>query len=237
MWLNGTSDLIGRLKKKGAKRIALQFPEGLKRQAITVVAALKDAGFEVIVSGDPCYGACDLALDTLSYADVLVHFGHAPVDEQPQVIFEPWAVAFDVTVLKNALPFLRGTTLGLVTTVQHVGLIPAMLTFLQSRGITCIVGEGSRRTPFPAQVLGCSFAAARASGPDEILFVGTGLFHPTGIAIATRARVIALDPLTGTAPEVTGDTLMRRRFAVMEKARGARTVGIIVSTKSGQKRA
>jgi 2-(3-amino-3-carboxypropyl)histidine synthase len=29
---------------------------------------------------------------------------------------------------------------------------------------------------------------------------------------------------------------MRRRFAVMEKARGARTVGIIVSTKSGQKR-
>ncbi len=67
MWLNGTSDLIERLKKKGAKRIALQFPEGLKRQSIPVVAALKDAGFEVIVSGDPCYGACDLALDTLSY--------------------------------------------------------------------------------------------------------------------------------------------------------------------------
>jgi len=236
MLLNDISDLIERLKKRGARRIALQFPEGLKRRSAEMVAALKEAGFEVVVSGDPCYGACDLALETLGSSDVLVHFGHAPVDEQPQVIFEPWAVAFDVTVLKNALPFLRGTPIGLVTTVQHVGLIPAMITYLQSRGISCTVGEGSRRTPFPGQVLGCSFAAARASGADEILFVGTGLFHPTGIAIATRARVIALDPLSGTAQEVRGDTLMRRRFAVMEKARGARTVGIIVCTKSGQKR-
>ncbi|HET6580297.1 MAG TPA: diphthamide biosynthesis enzyme Dph2 [Methanoregula sp.] len=236
MLLNDISDLIERLKKRGARKVVLQFPEGLKRRSAEMVAALKEGGFEVAVSGDPCYGACDLALETLGSSDVLVHFGHAPVDEQPQVIYEPWAVAFDVTVLENVLPFLRGTTLGLVTTIQHVGLIPAMITFLQSRGITCTVGEGSRRTPLPGQVLGCSFAAARAGGADEILFVGTGLFHPTGIAIATRARVIALDPLSGTAQEVRGDSLMRRRFAVMEKARGARTVGIIVSTKSGQKR-
>jgi 2-(3-amino-3-carboxypropyl)histidine synthase len=236
MLLNDISDLIGRLKTRGTRKVALQFPEGLKRCSAEVVAALKDAGFEVVVSGDPCYGACDLALENLKSADVLVHFGHAPVDEQPHVIFEPWDVAFDITVLENALPLLRETTIGLVTTVQHVNLIPAMVKFLQSRGITGNVAEGGRRTPFRGQVLGCSFAAARASGADEILFVGTGLFHPTGIAIATRARVVALDPLSGTAQEVHGDTLMRRRFAVMEKARGARTVGIIVSTKSGQQR-
>ena len=236
MWLNGTSDLIERLKKKGAKRIALQFPEGLKRQAIPVVAALKDAGFEVIVSGDPCYGACDLALDTLSFADVLVHFGHAPVDEQPQVIFEPWQIGFDVAVLENALPFLKGKHIGLVTTVQHVHLVPAMEGFLMAKGITTSVAEGCRRTPNRGQVLGCSFAAARASGADEILFIGTGLFHPVGVALATHARVIALDPLSGSAQEVTGDALMRRRFAVMEKARAAKNVGIIVSTKNGQQR-
>src|SRR5665647_65402 len=236
MWLNGTSDLIERLKKKGAKRIALQFPEGLKRQAIPVVAALKDAGFEVIVSGDPCYGACDLALYTLSFADVLVHFGHAPVDEQPQVIFEPWQIGFDVAVLENALPFLNGKHIGLVTTVQHVHLVPAMEGFLMAKGITTSVAEGCRRTPNRGQVLGCSFAAARASGAEEILFIGTGLFHPVGVALATHARVIALDPLSGSAQEVTGDALMRRRFAVMEKARAAKNVGIIVSTKNGQQR-
>jgi 2-(3-amino-3-carboxypropyl)histidine synthase len=234
--LNGTSDLIENLKKKGAKRVALQFPEGLKRRSAEVAGALKDAGFDVMVSGDPCYGACDLALDTLTFADVLVHFGHSPVDNRPQVIFEPWQVHFDVAVLENALPFLKGLTVGLVTTVQHVHLIPAMEAFLHAKRITGIVAEGGGRTPHRGQVLGCNFAAAKATGADEILFVGTGLFHPIGIALATHARVIALDPLTGTAREVTGDSLMRRRFAVMEKARGAKTAGIIVSTKSGQQR-
>jgi 2-(3-amino-3-carboxypropyl)histidine synthase len=236
MWLNGTSELIEHLKKKGVHRVALQFPEGLKRRSANVAAALKDAGFEVILSGDPCYGACDLALDTLAYADVLVHFGHSPVDEQPKVIFEPFAMDFDVAVLENALPFFKGEPVGLVTTVQHVHLIPAMELFLQAKGISCRVAEGGGRTPNRGQVLGCSFAAAKATGADEILFVGTGLFHPIGIALATHARVIALDPLTGTAQEVSGDALMRRRCAVMEKARGAKNVGIIVSTKSGQQR-
>jgi 2-(3-amino-3-carboxypropyl)histidine synthase len=236
MWLNDTSELIENLKKKGFKRVALQSPEGLKRRSATVAADLKAAGFEVILSGDPCYGACDLALDTLAYADVLVHFGHSPVDEQPRVIFEPYTMDFDVAVLENALPFFKGDHVGLVTTVQHVHLIPAMELFLQAKGISCIVAEGSGRTPNRGQVLGCSFAAAKGTGAEEILFVGTGLFHPIGIALATHARVIALDPLTGSAQVVSGDALMRRRFAIMEKARGAKSVGIIVSTKSGQQR-
>jgi len=236
MWLSDTSDLIELLKKKGVRRVALQFPEGLKRQSATVTAALKNAGFEVIVSGDPCHGACDLALDTLRFADALVHFGHAPITQYPQVIFEPWKIDFDIEVLENALPLLNSTTICLVTTVQHTHLIHAMGAFLQSKGITCVVAEGGGRTPERGQVLGCSFSAAKMTGADEILFVGTGLFHPVGMAIATRARVIALDPLAGTAQEVKGDALMRRRFAVMEKARGARNVGIIVSTKSGQQR-
>lgn len=236
MWLNGISDLVAELKNRGAQKVALQFPEGLKRRAGVYAIALKAAGFDVIVSGDPCYGACDLALDTLAFADVLVHFGHTPVDERQNVIFEPYYVGFDVSVLKHALPLLKEKTVCLVTTVQHVHLVPEMTTFLQSLGIDARVADGSTRTPFRGQVLGCSFTAAKVPDADEILFVGTGRFHAIGIAIATRKRVIALDPLTGTAQEVSGDTLLRRRFAVMEKARGAQTFGIILSTKSGQQR-
>ena len=236
MWLNDTSDLVAELKKRGAQKVALQFPEGLKRRAAEYATALKTAGFDVIVSGDPCYGACDLALDTLALADVLIHFGHAPVDDRQNVIFEPYYVGFDVTVLKHALPHLKGKTVCLVTTVQHVNRVPELVTFLQSQGIDARVGAGSTRTPFRGQVLGCNFAAAKVPGADEILFVGTGIFHAIGIAIATRKRVIALDPLTGIAQDVNGEALLRRRFAVMEKARKAKTVGIILSTKSGQQR-
>jgi 2-(3-amino-3-carboxypropyl)histidine synthase len=236
MWLNGISDLIGTLKKSGAQSVALQFPEGLKRRAAAIAAELKNAGFTVIVSGDPCYGACDLALDTFSCADVLVHIGHAPVDSHGGVIFEPYPVDFDVAILDRAIPLLGQKTVGLVTTVQHAHLVPAMETFLHAKGLKVLVAEGRGRTPLRGQVLGCSFAAAKTTGAEEILFVGTGLFHPTGIALATRARVIALDPIAGTAQEVKADPLLRRRFAVMEKARSARSIGIIVSTKSGQQR-
>jgi len=237
MSLNDISDLVSQLGARGAKKVALQFPEGLKRQAAETAAALKSAGFEVIVSGDPCYGACDLALDTLSGgADVLVHFGHAPVDNRRNVIFIPWAVDFDISILEKALPLLPEKTVGLITTVQHAHLVPAMETFLSSRGYEVRVSDGAGRTPLRGQVLGCSFAVAKSTGAPAILFVGTGVFHPIGIALATKARVVALDPLTGTAQEVSAETLMRRRFAVIERARGAKMVGIILSTKSGQAR-
>ena len=236
MSLNDTSDIITTLKKRGAKKVALQFPEGLKRRAAGIAAGLEAAGFDVIISGDPCYGACDLALDTLAGADVLVHFGHAPVDNRPEVIFEPFLMDFDVAVLENAIPLLKHKTISLVTTVQHAHLIPAMEAFLQAKGCDVRVADGSGRTPVRGQVLGCSFAAARIPGAEECLFVGTGVFHPIGIALSTKARVVALDPLTGFAQEVNGDALLRRRFAVIEKARGAKTIGIIVSTKSGQQR-
>jgi 2-(3-amino-3-carboxypropyl)histidine synthase len=236
MLSSGSSELVEKLRARGAKTIALQFPAGLKRKAGEYARLLREAGFTVIVSGDPCYGACDLALDTLAFADVLVHFGHAPVDDQPGVIFEPYRVDFDPAVLEKALPLLTRTTVGLVTTVQHVHLIPAMEAFLRSRGIEARVSPGSGRTPHPGQVLGCCFSAARIPGAEEILFIGTGVFHPVGMALTTGLRVIALDPLTGTAQEVNGDALRRRRFATMEKARGAGAVGIIVSTKQGQQR-
>lgn len=236
MLSGATSDLIDQLKKRKAKSIALQFPAGLKRKAAEYARELKAEGFEVIISGDPCYGACDLALDTLDHADVLIHIGHASVDTRDRVIFVPYEVDFDVTALEKALPLLKGTTPGLVTTVQHVHLVPAMESFLKGKGISVRVADGSGRTPCRGQVLGCCFTTARDTGADEILYVGTGLFHPIGIALSTKARVIALDPLTGIASTVSGDTLLRKRFAVIEKARGAGTIGIIVSTKSGQAR-
>jgi len=236
MSLNDSSELIRKLKNRGAKIVALQFPEGLKRKASSITAELRKAGFDVIVSGDPCFGACDLALDTLEYADVLVHFGHAPVDDHPNVICEPYSVDFDPAVLESVLPRLTGKTIGLVTTVQHVHMIPAMESYLRSKGIEVRVADGTKRTPCRGQVLGCSFESAKATRAEVILFVGTGLFHPIGIALSTGTCVLALDPLTGIVQEADGDALLRRRFAAIEKARGAPVIGIIVSTKSGQQR-
>ncbi len=234
--MNDISDLIRDLKERKAATVAIQVPEGLKRKAAGLAGSLREAGFSVIVSGDPCYGACDLALDTLEYADVIVHIGHAPVDSRKNVIFLPYLVEIDPGVLDKAVPFLKGPVTGLVTTVQHAHQVPDMVRRLEKHGVRVAVMEGSGRTPLRGQVLGCSFAAAKNSGASEILVVATGLFHAIGVALATGARVIALDPLSGTAREVDGDALMRRRFALIERAKGAAGIGIIVSSKSGQQR-
>lgn len=228
------SDLITRLHQRDAQIIALQAPEGLKRKLPNLAEDLRKAGFSVIISGDPCYGACDLSLDLLHFADILVHIGHAPVDDQDRVLYEYIPMDFSMEYLAMALPLLTETRIGLVTTIQHVHLIPEMQLFFRENGIEAVLASGTRRTPLPGQVLGCSFEAARNTGTNEIVFVGTGLFHPTGVQISTGARVVACDPYTRTASVVDGERLLRRRFALIEKARSAHSIGIILSSKSGQ---
>ena len=40
-------------------------------------------GAEVIISGDPCYGACDIDLDLGKEVDLVIHLGHAELGEGP----------------------------------------------------------------------------------------------------------------------------------------------------------
>ena len=236
MSLTGYSDLTARLKERGARVVALQFPAGLKRKATEVAYTLKDEGFEVIVSGDPCYGACDLAVDTLRYADVLVHFGHTPLqDPDPRIIFEPFLIDFDSSVVNLAVPFLKTKKIGLVTTAQHIHQLDMMKAALSHQDIEALSAKGSRGC-MEGQVLGCAFGAARIEGINEILFVGTGVFHPLGIQLATGHRVVALDPFTREVQEVNAERFLRRRHALIEKARAAESIGLLVSTKSGQER-
>ncbi|MBP1929530.1 2-(3-amino-3-carboxypropyl)histidine synthase [Methanolinea mesophila] len=232
--MTDTSRLVTLLNERGASRVALQFPAGLKRQAGEIAGTLRAAGFFVVISGDPCYGACDLALDTLSFADVLVHFGHTPLGTHPDVIFLPWEVDIPLESLDHAIPLLRESLVGLVTTSQHAHQLPRVAEYLGDRGIEARIGEVSERTPLPGQILGCSYSAARVPGVKEILYIGTGVFHPLGVQLATGARVVALDPFTGTSAVIDASRLLRTRHALIERARRADRFGILVSTKTGQ---
>ena len=227
-------DLNERLKTQGCQTVALQAPEGLKRLLPRLAQDLHHLGYEVIISGDPCYGACDLDLCARDQADILVHIGHTPVDDTERVIYEPWPVDGDLSVISDVIPRLSGKRVGLVTTVQHIHLLPQVAELVRNAGIEPVIAEPSSRTPCPGQVLGCSFDAARKTGADQIIFLGTGLFHPIGIKLATGARVFACDPITGRIEEPDADRLLRVRFGLIQKARDAKSYGIIVSSKTGQ---
>jgi 2-(3-amino-3-carboxypropyl)histidine synthase len=78
-------------------RILLQFPEGLKQQALSHAKRLESEGNEVFVSASPTFGACDLALDEARAinADKLVHFGHC---EFQKVDFNVEYVAYSTCI-------------------------------------------------------------------------------------------------------------------------------------------
>ncbi len=73
----------------GAKVVGIQLPEGLKRMALPLVENIEQAtGATVVVSADPCYGACDLVDDQFEPLDVqlVIHVGHSPMgDTVPRI--------------------------------------------------------------------------------------------------------------------------------------------------------
>ena len=71
--------IIKRVRGSKARRVGLQFPEGLKEHAIEVARRIEDeTSAKVIVFADQTYGACDLKESQSGKLgiDLLVHFGH-----------------------------------------------------------------------------------------------------------------------------------------------------------------
>lgn len=234
--MNPVNDILKALDSKDAKKIAVQLPEGLKHYAPEISKALKNEGYEVIISGDACWGACDLALDALDCADVLVHVGHTPVTNHKNVIYIPYRQDISLFVLDGAVETLKKyNTAAVVTTIQHSHMSKDMVEYLKNKGVNAVAGAGIGRTPECAQVLGCTYETAKIAKADAYLFVGTGVFHAIGVSLAVKKPVYVLDPFgSGELSEVSGDRLLRKRFVQIEKAKKAKSFGILLSSKSGQ---
>ena len=71
--------LVEEIKARKAKRILLQLPEGLKKEALRLVNYIeKNINVDVIVSGDTLWGACDVKVDEAKKlnCDLIVVYGH-----------------------------------------------------------------------------------------------------------------------------------------------------------------
>jgi 2-(3-amino-3-carboxypropyl)histidine synthase len=111
-----------------------------------------------------------------------------------------------------------------------------VLDILKKHGVEGVIGHAGGRVKYAGQVLGCSYSSVKVLDVDEYLFIGTGQFHPLGIALATGKRVLTADPLTGEVSEIDTDPMLRRRFGAISRAGEAKRFAILVSKKPGQKR-
>ncbi|MBL7100929.1 MAG: diphthamide synthesis protein [Nanoarchaeota archaeon] len=115
---------------------------------------------------------------------------------------------------------------GLVTTVQHFHKLKDAKKVIPDS----IIG---------GQVLGCDVSAAEKikDKVDVFIYIGTGAFHPLGIALKTGKEVIIANPLTNEISKVSKkdvEDYKKRIKGKYLKFLSAEKIGILVSTKPGQ---
>ena len=228
------------VKERRAKRVGLQMPEGLKTAAAAIAAAIsKETGADVILSGNSCYGACDVDEKLGAIVDVLFHFGHSAffsfsVSEelQKKVRFIELRSSVDVKpVVEKAKAEIKRDCVGLTATVQHVHALKEAKKLLARSGTKAVIGKS--RLKYEGQVVGCEFSSANVPC-TEILFIGSGSFHPIGLALYTGKRIIAADPFTMQVTVFEGEEQRKKRFAAIARALDATSCGILIGMKSGQ---
>lgn len=237
--------LMKEISKQGAKRVLLQLPEGLKAEAPRLASIVELAGALPIISADPCYGACDLAISDAESvgADLIIHYGHSEMIEQervPAVYIEAKAEINVESASKKALTVLKPwNIIGLTTTIQHVHVLPDVRQWVLEAGKAVVIGDaGSLK--HAGQVIGCDYSNATSIAKDveAFLFVGGGRFHAIGVALATGKPTIVADPYEERAYSLHEETqkILGRRWATILEAEKVREFGILLGLKIGQKR-
>ena len=223
-------------------RILLQVPEGLKTKAVELAADMEREGNEVIISGEACYGACDIKLDEARRmkCDKIVHYGHTRfVETDFPVAYKERREKVDVIpILEKDRAALEGfKRIGLVSSLQFLDALKPAKEFLEKNGHKALIGEvKSSKKLYPGQILGCDVSTAKRieKDVDAFLFLGCGKFHPLGLSLKENKPIFSLDFEKGTIAKID-DTLFRKQRAVaIALAKDAKTFGILVSTKLGQ---
>lgn len=232
-----------RLAPLSPKRVFVQAPEGLKTRILEIATALEGQGVEVLVGCDPAYGACDLR-DKEAKAlgcDVLLHIGHTDFGVKPclPVVYEPYYMELDpVPLLEKHLEGLGGfERISLLTTVQFEKCLAPAKQFLEGVGKQVLFAKQARNQR-EGLLLGCDWTAALPlqGQVDCFLYIGSGAFHPLGLARRTEKPVLWLDVETGV---LKGMEKEKRRLEKVNafhlaQARDASRFGILVTLKEGQ---
>jgi 2-(3-amino-3-carboxypropyl)histidine synthase len=235
---------ISEIKRIKARIVALQVPEGLKKRASQMAEDIESkAGAEVLVVAEPCFGACDVPSSLFDMVDAIVNIGHSPIPslrlEKPLIFVPARSKIALADQLKKSVDLLH-EPVGVLATSQHLTELDDVIEGLESMGIKTKIAEGDSRISHAGEVLGCNYTSATAIVKDvnSYILIGSGSFHALGVHLATGKKVVVLDPNLEEPREIdqAKDKILRQRHAVIERAEKARTFGIIVGEKVGQRR-
>ena len=180
---------IWRIQQVHAKKVALQFPEGLLLFATTIADIIEEfTGAETLVMGDVTYGACcvdDFTARALE-SDFMIHYGHScliPINTTSiNMLYVFVDIQVDVPHIVDTIKhnFCSGTKLAMVSTIQFITALHSVKQSLQDQ--YSIITPQSKPLS-PGEILGCT-SPKLLSDSDVIVYIGDGRFHLESIMIA-----------------------------------------------------
>jgi len=233
-------EAIEKLKKMKAKRIFLQFPDGLMLRIQGIVKQLEKSGFEVVTCMERCFGACDVRENDAKAlgCDVILHIGHERfLDTKFPVVYWEYFIDEDaIRTLEKELDKLKDyKKIGLVTSIQFVKTIPDIKYFLEKNGKKAFAYKSLQH---PGQVLGCNLDAAKKieNKVDCFLCISAGDFYAAGIVLMTEKPVFVLDLEKREIRSLDEFKRKTQKIIVWNKDRlkDVKRVGLLVSWKQGQ---
>ncbi len=238
--------VIEELKKLEAKKVFVQFGEGIKPKVQEIAEHLKKKGFFPIICCEETFGGCDVREDDALRlgCDAILQIGHSKFVETKKIPVVYWEYFIDVEesrvreILSMEFSKLSGfERVGLVSTLQFVKLIEHVKEFLEEKGKKVFVRRGLR---YDGEITGCNLSAAKSveSLVDCFLCISAGKFHPLGLALSTHKPTFWLDLERGRITSMENDRLsvMKIKAWNLSKLEEAKKVGILISWKLGQMR-
>jgi len=234
-------EIVDILKRMGAERIFIQYPEGLQLRIQGMTRELEKNGFEVILCLEPTFGACDIrdAEAERLGCDVILHIGHTDFgvkSEIPVVYWDYFIVVDPLPILEKEIKKLeKFKKIGLVTTVQFIKAMKNVQEYLKKMGKEVFLHKSLK---YPGQIVGCNLQSAKAieNRVDCFLYVGAGKFHPLGVALKVKKPVFSLDLEKNEIYSLEKEKFkwQKKKAWYEAKLKDAKKVGIIISWKKGQ---
>ena len=234
-------EIIQKLKKINAKRIFVQFPEGLKLKIQEICKNLEKEGFEIIICLEPTYGACDLRDEEAKRlkCDTILHIGHSNfgIKSKLQVIYYDYFIEADpIPILKKEWKKIENfEKIGLIASLQFIKAAEKIKEFLKKRGKKVFVSKSEK---YEMQILGCRLGAAKKieKKVDCFLCISAGKFYALGLALQTKKPLLNLDLEKKEIYEL--NELKKKMMKIIEwnkeKLKDAKKIGILISWKKGQ---
>eukprot|EP00300_Choanocystis_sp_HF-7_P003199 c12430_g1_i1.p1 GENE.c12430_g1_i1~~c12430_g1_i1.p1 ORF type:complete len:386 (+),score=82.90 c12430_g1_i1:30-1187(+) len=232
---------VWRIKQSEAKRVALQFPEGLLMYACVIADIIeRHAQVETIVMGDVTYGACcvdDFTARAL-HADFLIHYGHSCLVPISVTSLKTLYVFVDIGLDVSHLVATVSQNLNHLTTLALMGTIQfgASLQLARDALANSFTVNVSQASPLsPGEVLGCT--SPKITNVDAVVFVADGRFHVESVLIHNPTLpVYRYDPFTKRLihEKYDHDAMHKLRRKAIADASGARKVGLILGTLGRQ---